>query len=151
MAKISINELGEQNCPPVVKNLLKGVRDYKLLVSEVEEIINEVEFNDDINVQTAVLYMFFKRELALLKEELFKLNSNQKNILNFTEAAAYLGLSASHTYRLTSEHKLSFFKPEGKKIYFQKKDLDAFILRNKQESVEEIEEGVSNLKIGRNA
>ena len=53
-----------------------------------------------------------------------------KKVLNLKEAARYLGLSESAVYRLTSDRKVNFFKPEGKKIFFNREDLEEFMMRN---------------------
>jgi excisionase family DNA binding protein len=59
--------------------------------------------------------------------------------LDLTEAAAYLGHSKSHLYQLTSKGLIAHYKPAGKKIYFLKKDLDAYLLRNRRAAADEIE------------
>ena len=61
-----------------------------------------------------------------------------KHFLTTREAASYLSVSLSHLYKLTSRHEITFYRPTGKLMYFQRKDLDAFILRNKIRSSEEI-------------
>lgn len=99
-------------------------------------------------------------ELYLLKEETRQINRllkeqtlQGKDIHNFEEAANYIGISHSHLYRLTSTGKISFYKPNGKKLYFHRDDLDKFLLRNKNFSISDIEDDAQNftLKSGRNA
>ena len=63
-----------------------------------------------------------------------------KEILSFKEAAQYLDLSESSLYKLTSNSKITFFKPNGGKLYFKKIDLDKWMLQNESKSVEVIEE-----------
>lgn len=36
----------------------------------------------------------------------------------------------SAVYRLTSERRIVFFKPEGKKIFFKREDLESWMLSN---------------------
>jgi len=55
------------------------------------------------------------------------------------EAAEYLGLATSFLYKLTSQKKISFFKPNGGKIYFTQNDLDAYLFRNRQLADFEVE------------
>jgi excisionase family DNA binding protein len=64
-------------------------------------------------------------------------SNNQKQIFNVLEAAKYLSLSPAYLYRLTCRRLIAHYKP-GKKIYFKKDDLDAWMLRNKKESIEVI-------------
>jgi excisionase family DNA binding protein len=59
--------------------------------------------------------------------------------LTFQEAARYLDVSASHLYKLTSQNRIRHFKPNGKKLFFTKADLDAYLLRRPVKTVNEIE------------
>ena len=63
---------------------------------------------------------------------------SQKIVLTFDEAAIYAGLSRSYLYKLTSTGKIPFYKPNGKLIYFEKSQLEKWLMRN-QEVHEEIE------------
>lgn len=71
--------------------------------------------------------------------------------INFTanEAAEYLKISKSLLYKLTSNSVITFSKPNGGKIFFQKKDLDGWVAKNKQKSISETQDEL-NSKIGRN-
>lgn len=55
------------------------------------------------------------------------------------EAAAYLNLSRSYLYKLTSLGLVPFYKPQGKLLYFEKRDLDSWLLRNRVRSASELE------------
>ena len=46
-------------------------------------------------------------------------------------AAKYLEISKSHLYQLTSKNLIAHYKPAGKKIYFDKADLDEYLRRNR--------------------
>jgi len=61
-----------------------------------------------------------------------------KEVLSFKEALALLGISASMLYKLTHQRAISFYKPNGKLIYFKKADLLNWMLSNKQPSNEEV-------------
>ncbi len=75
-----------------------------------------------------------------------------KEILSFKEAVQYLDVSKSYLYKLTSQSKISFYKPNNKLIYFKKSDLDNWMLQNKNESTEVLLENiVNNLKERKNA
>jgi len=67
-------------------------------------------------------------------QEFYKLLYNDERPLTLTEASKYLSLSKPQLYRLTHQKKISFFKPNGKKIYFLKSDLNNYLLRNKTNS-----------------
>ena len=75
----------------------------------------------------------------------------QKDVLNFNEACSYLELSQSHLYKLTSTRQIPHFCPQGKKLYFNRHELDGWLQRNRQSTSEEIEMQATNyiIKKGR--
>lgn len=50
---------------------------------------------------------------------------------NLGDAAEYLNLSKSHLYQLTRSGAIGHYKPAGKKIFFDKSDLDEYLRRNR--------------------
>jgi excisionase family DNA binding protein len=74
-------------------------------------------------------------------------NLLQKEVLNLNDAALYLELSASHLYRLTSTGCIPFYKPNGKKLYFKRLELNQWLLRNRSTTKEEIETQAANYLI----
>jgi excisionase family DNA binding protein len=77
---------------------------------------------------------------AMLEQQ----NLLQKEVLNLNEAGMYLNISASHMYKLTSQRLIPHFCPQGKKLYFKRKELDHWLLRNRQDSSDEIETMAAN-------
>ncbi len=71
----------------------------------------------------------------------------QKQVLNFNETCKYLELSQSHLYKLTSTAAIPHYKPNGKKIYFQRQELDQWLLRNRTDSQDEIEQQAADYLI----
>lgn len=59
--------------------------------------------------------------------------------LTLNELAHYTGLSKSTIYKLTSEGKIPHYKPCGKIIYFDKKEVDKWLLNNRVKANNEIE------------
>jgi excisionase family DNA binding protein len=64
---------------------------------------------------------------------------SQKTVLNFDEVAAYTGLSKSHLYKLTSTGGIPCYKPHGKQIYFDKTEIDGWLLQNRKATNDEID------------
>ena len=64
---------------------------------------------------------------------------SQKTVLSFEEAAVYTGLSKSHLYKLTSTAGIPCYKPTGKRIYFNKSELDEWLLSHKKQTHEELD------------
>jgi len=87
------------------------------------------------------------QKLDSIEKMLLEQNMLQKEVLNFNEAAIYIEVSHSHLYKLTSSGKLPFYKPNGKKIYFNRKELDVWLLSNRQTSTSEILDEVANFKL----
>ena len=71
----------------------------------------------------------------------------QKQVLNFNDACIYLELSQSHLYKLTSTGSIPHYKPNGKKLYFKREELDTWLLRNRSNSIDEIEQEAANYLI----
>ena len=60
--------------------------------------------------------------------------------LTFDEAARYLDVSKSHLYKLTSANKIPHYKPQGKRVYFAKRELNTWLLRNPVKTTADIEQ-----------
>ena len=72
-----------------------------------------------------------------------------KNVLSFDDVALLTGLSKSYLYKLTSSGKIPHYKPSGKMIYFDRKELENWMRQNRVTSTYEIDEMADNyLAIG---
>lgn len=78
-------------------------------------------------------------ELLTHLERVEKIAYAAKDFLTIDEVAAYLQVSKSYVYKLTSSRELTVYKPNGKTIFILKKDLNDWIRRNSFLSNEEIE------------
>jgi len=73
----------------------------------------------------------------------------QEKPLTLEEAAAYLDISPSYLYKLTSGQQIPHFKPHGKRVYFKRDDLNAYLLQNRVRSADEIDtEAASRVALG---
>jgi len=86
-------------------------------------------------------------ELKELKGMLIEQNLLRKEVLNFNEACDYLDISNSHLYKLTSQKKIPHYCPQGKRLYFNRVELDRWLQQNRQITMEEIEEHASDYVI----
>ncbi|HAZ04503.1 MAG: DNA-binding protein [Bacteroidetes bacterium GWA2_40_14] len=68
----------------------------------------------------------------------------KKEVLNFNDACKYLDISASHLYKLTSQKKIPHFCPQGKRLYFNRADIDLWLQQNRQGTTDEIETAAAN-------
>ena len=84
------------------------------------------------------------QKLNQIEQKLDEQNLLQKSVLNFNEACRYLEISASHLYKLTSTRQIPHFCPQGKKLYFNRTELDTWLQRNRQNSSDEIEKAATD-------
>lgn len=68
---------------------------------------------------------------------------SQKTVFNFDEVVSYTGLSKSYLYKLTSSGGIPCYKPQGKHIYFNKQEIDRWLMQNRKSTISEIESQVS--------
>ena len=88
-----------------------------------------------------------------IKEVLDRIMENlylQKEVLSFDEACKYCNLSKSKMYKHTSNKNIPYYKPEGKLIFFKKEELDQWLLRNRQASMEELEREATKYSLKKN-
>lgn len=77
---------------------------------------------------------------------LYKLNRIEKHIfglksiLNVEELADYTGFKKSYIYKLVHENLIPYSKPNGKVLFFDRKKVDEFLLKNATKSKDEIEQ-----------
>ncbi len=57
-----------------------------------------------------------------------------KKVLTLDEACDYTGMSRSYLYRLTSSGIIPHSKPSGKLVYFEREELERWLLQNKKNS-----------------
>lgn len=62
----------------------------------------------------------------------------QKNVLTAVEASRYMGITLAYLYKLTSACALPYYKPSGKLIYLKREDLDAYMMQNRNATVDEM-------------
>jgi len=68
----------------------------------------------------------------------------QKEVLNFLETCQYLQISESHLYKLTSRKLIPHFCPNGKKLYFNRLELDLWLQQKKQTTMKEINQAATD-------
>ena len=63
-------------------------------------------------------------------EELEQMVFMNKNVLSFEEASRFLNLSKSDLYKRTAGNLIPHYKPQGKMLYFEKTELEAWLRQN---------------------
>lgn len=64
--------------------------------------------------------------------------STTKAVLTVDEAARFMGVSKSYVYKLTMQQKIPFSKPLGKMLYFDRLELEAWLMSNRVATSDEI-------------
>ncbi len=68
------------------------------------------------------------------------ITQGQKKALTLEEVTSYTGLSKSYLYKLTSTGGIPCYKPHGKHIYFDRDEIDSWLLQNRNTTKAESEE-----------
>ena len=80
------------------------------------------------------------KTLEMRVEELEQMLFLTKNVLSFDEASKFLNLSKSYLYKLTSGNLIPHYKPQGKMLYFEKVELEAWLRQNPIKTPAQIEQ-----------
>lgn len=78
-----------------------------------------------------LLFMTEKEKQEIIQEVTERVALPQKAVLTSQEAAAYLGISLSKLYKLTCAKEIPHYKPNGKLNYFERAEIEAWVLRNR--------------------
>ena len=82
--------------------------------------------------------------LSILDEIKFLVQMN-KETLTLKEVAMYTGLSVNYLYKLTSKRKIPFYSPNGKILYFDRKEIDDWLKTNRKPTDDEIQAEVQTM------
>lgn len=95
---------------------------------------------DTINITT---------RLEDIRDLIIQQSLQTKTVFTIDELAAYTGFKKQYIYKLTSQNKIPFSKPNGKHIFFKKTEIDEWLLNNRQATTEEIEAEAMNYTVNR--
>lgn len=93
--------------------MAKKKTEYELLAKRIELL--EMQVKELTTVEPEVI----NERLKSIEETLY----TTKDILNMKEVCQYLDISQSLLYKLTCSGEIPHFKPRGKMIFFEKKEL----------------------------
>jgi excisionase family DNA binding protein len=95
-------------------------KDIELLEKRIELL--EMKIDELKSIEPDIIEQRFKS----IEESLY----STKDILNMKDACQFLGFSQSMLYKLTCNGEIPHFKPRGKSIFFEKKELTMWIKNN---------------------
>ncbi len=67
-----------------------------------------------------------------------------KEVFSLQEFCRYADMSEDHVYKLTSERRIKFSRPGGKKIYIDRQDAIAYLKQNPVNSLNTTEREANN-------
>lgn len=100
--------------------MAKKKTEYELLAKRIELL--EMQVKELTTVEPKVI----NERLKSIEETLY----TTKDILNMKEVCQYLDISQSLLYKLTCTGEIPHFKPRGKMIFFEKKELIEWIKKS---------------------
>lgn len=100
--------------------MAKKKTEYELLAKRIELL--EMQVKELTTVEPEVI----NERLKSIEETLY----TTKDILNMKEVCQYLDISQSLLYKLTCSGEIPHFKPRGKMIFFEKKELIEWIKKS---------------------
>jgi len=65
---------------------------------------------------------------------------SQKTVFTFDEFCIYANISKSYGYKLTSKNRVPHYKPAGKMVYFNRIEIDNWLMQNPIKTQNEIEQ-----------
>ena len=91
------------------------------------------------NLETLLIEVTHIKEIVTKLMNSLNTETNTNEFLNSNEASLYLDISKSHFYKLTMEKTIPYYKPNGKKMYFKKSDLENYLNSKKSKSIIDLE------------
>ena len=64
--------------------------------------------------------------------------STTKAVLTVGEAARYMGIAKSTLYKMMMRREIPYSKPNGKVCFFDRLELEAWLMSNRQSTIDEI-------------
>jgi excisionase family DNA binding protein len=70
-----------------------------------------------------------------------------KNVLTVEDVALLTGMSKSWIYQLTSSHQIPYHKPNNRLIYFDRKEIEEWMLQNRIGTTKEADEAANEYMV----
>lgn len=67
-----------------------------------------------------------------------------KQVLTLGDVALLTGLSRSSIYKFTCSHTIPYYKPNGKLVYFDRKEIESWMRQNRIATTDEIAKQADN-------
>ena len=91
-------------------------------------------------------------EYETIQKQLDRIEKNSilsaKKVLTLTDVATLTGLSRSYLYKLTCKHLIPYYKPTGRGLYFERGEVENWLLQNRVASETEIQAKAETIRRG---
>lgn len=74
----------------------------------------------------------------LIVQKFDELKILSKPFLTVEELASYLGVKTSYIYKMTHNREIPYYKPGGKMVYFNREEIDEWVLSQRVATADEI-------------
>lgn len=72
-----------------------------------------------------------------------------KKVLCLEDVSVLTGLSKSYIYKLTADKKIPHYKPNGKLVYFERSEIENWMLKNRVATTDEAEQDAMSYLVKR--
>ena len=72
-----------------------------------------------------------------------------KKVLCLEDVSVLTGLSKSYIYKLTADKKIPHYKPNGKLVYFERSEIENWMLQNRVATTDEAEQDAMSYLVKR--
>lgn len=76
--------------------------------------------------------------IEMIERKLNEIKVTQKPIMSVEDLSAYLDLSPAYIRKMTHNHEIPHYKPNGKKLYFRKDEIDEWVFSSRVMTAEEL-------------
>lgn len=76
--------------------------------------------------------------IEMIDKKLEEIKIIQKPFMAVEELAVYLHLSPAYIRKMTHNREIPYYKPNGKKLYFSKEEIDEWVLSSRVATAEEL-------------
>ena len=74
----------------------------------------------------------------MIEQKFDELKILTKPFLTVEELASYLGVKTSYVYKMTHNREIPYYKPGGKMVYFNREEIDEWVLSQRVATANEI-------------
>ena len=76
--------------------------------------------------------------IEMIERKLNEIRVAQKPIMSVEDLSTYLDLSPAYIRKMTHNREIPHYKPNGKKLYFRKDEIDEWVLSSRVMTAEEL-------------